>query len=99
MLGTVPLDLRTLGPSPGATFAPGFRIPSSLRFNPILRFCPICYTINMTRLLDEAIETLRDLPEEEQDAAADALFAYISSDEREYRLHPEGEFVPEVQQN
>ena len=43
----------------------------------------------MTRLLDEAIETLRDLPEDEQDAAADALFAYISSDEREYRLHPE----------
>jgi hypothetical protein len=43
----------------------------------------------MTRLLDEAIETLRDLPEDEQDAAADALFAYISSDEREYQLRPE----------
>ena len=43
----------------------------------------------MTKLLDEAIQQLRDLPEEEQDAAADALFAYISSDERQYVLRPE----------
>jgi hypothetical protein len=44
---------------------------------------------DMTKLLQEAIETLRDLPEDEQDAAADALFAYIASDERQYRLHPD----------
>lgn len=43
----------------------------------------------MTKLLEQAIEQLRDLPEEEQDAAADALFAYISSDERQYSLRPE----------
>ena len=43
----------------------------------------------MTKLLEEAIEQLRDLPEEEQDAAADALFAYISSDERQYTLRPD----------
>jgi len=42
----------------------------------------------MTALLDEAIEQLRELPEDEQDAAADALFAYIASDERQYRLEP-----------
>lgn len=42
----------------------------------------------MSALLDEAIEQLRELPEEEQDAAADALFAYITSDERQYRLEP-----------
>jgi hypothetical protein len=42
----------------------------------------------MTKLLDEAIEHLRDLPEEEQDSAAEALFAFISSDERQYRLLP-----------
>lgn len=42
----------------------------------------------MTKLLEEAIEQLRDLPEEEQDAAADVLFAYISSDAREYQLQP-----------
>ena len=42
----------------------------------------------MTRLLEEAIEELRHLPEDEQDAAADVLFAYITSDERQYRLHP-----------
>jgi hypothetical protein len=42
----------------------------------------------MSALLDQAIEQLRELPEEEQDAAADALFAYIASDERQYRLQP-----------
>ena len=43
----------------------------------------------MTRHLEEAIETLRDLPEEDQDAAADVLFAYISNDERQYTLRPD----------
>lgn len=43
----------------------------------------------MTNLLDQAIEQLRDLPEEEQDAAADVLFAYVSSEERQYRLLPD----------
>lgn len=42
----------------------------------------------MTKLLEEAIEHLRELPEEEQDGAADVLFAFISSDERQYRLLP-----------
>ena len=40
----------------------------------------------MTQLIEEAIEMLRELPEDRQDAAADALFAYISSDERQDRL-------------
>ena len=40
----------------------------------------------MSALLDDAIEQLRELPEDEQDAAADALFAYIASDERQYRI-------------
>jgi hypothetical protein len=43
----------------------------------------------MTKLLQQAIEQLRNLPEEDQDAAADVLFAYISSDERQYVLRPE----------
>jgi hypothetical protein len=42
----------------------------------------------MTKLLEDAIERLRDLPEDEQDDAAEALFAFISSDERQYRLAP-----------
>jgi hypothetical protein len=42
----------------------------------------------MTKLLEEAIEHLRELPEEEQDGAAEALFAFIASDERQYRLMP-----------
>jgi hypothetical protein len=50
----------------------------------------------MTKLLQQAIEQLRDLPEEDQDAAADVLFAYISSDERQYALRPEQ--VAEVRQ-
>jgi hypothetical protein len=49
----------------------------------------------MTKLLDEAIEQLRDLPADDQDGAADVLFAYISSDERQYRLRPHQ--VAEVQ--
>ncbi|MGO9006462.1 MAG: hypothetical protein ACLQIQ_15185 [Beijerinckiaceae bacterium] len=40
----------------------------------------------MSKLLEQAIETLRELPEDEQDAAADALFTYISGDERRYHL-------------
>jgi len=43
----------------------------------------------MPKLLEEAIDRLRELPEEEQDAAADALFAYISSDDRHYTLRPD----------
>jgi hypothetical protein len=42
----------------------------------------------MTKLLEEAIEQLRELPDDEQDNAADAVFAFISSEEREYRLTP-----------
>jgi hypothetical protein len=36
----------------------------------------------MTKLLEEAIKVLRELSEDEQDAAAHALFAYIASEER-----------------
>ena len=50
----------------------------------------------MSALLDDAIEQLRELPEDEQDAAADALFAYIASDERQYRINKRD--ADEVQQ-
>jgi hypothetical protein len=43
----------------------------------------------MSKLLEEAIEQLRDLPEEEQDAAADVVFSYVSSEERRYHLLPQ----------
>lgn len=50
----------------------------------------MCYhALHMTKLLEEAINELRNLSEDEQDAAADALFAYIASDERQYRLRPD----------
>ena len=42
----------------------------------------------MSTLLERAIEQLRDLPEDEQDAAAEVLFAYVSSEERRYHLRP-----------
>jgi hypothetical protein len=44
------------------------------------------YSPHMSKLLEQAIEQLRELPEEEQDAVADVVFAYIASDEREYAL-------------
>jgi hypothetical protein len=54
----------------------------------------------MSKLLDQAIETLRDMPEEDQDAAADVLFAYISSDERQYRITPDqAEEVRRIRRN
>ena len=43
----------------------------------------------MTKLLDQAIEHVRELIDEEQDATARVLLAYISSDERSYALMPE----------
>jgi hypothetical protein len=42
----------------------------------------------MTSLLEQAIKQLRELSKEEQDAAADVLFVYISSEERHHRLLP-----------
>jgi hypothetical protein len=36
----------------------------------------------MTMLLEEAIKRLQDLPEEEQDFAADIIFVYLASEER-----------------
>jgi hypothetical protein len=41
--------------------------------------------IKMSRLLEEAIEQLRELPEDEQDNAADTVFAYLASEERQYQ--------------
>ena len=51
-------------------------------------FSDLLQSKDMTKLLEEAIEQLRDLPEDEQDAAADVLFVYIASDAREYQLRP-----------
>ncbi len=39
----------------------------------------------MSRLLEQVIELLRELPEDEQDDAADVVFAYLTSDERQYQ--------------
>jgi hypothetical protein len=42
----------------------------------------------MTRLLEGAIADLRDLPEDEQDLAADVIFAYLARDDQEqHDLH------------
>jgi hypothetical protein len=40
----------------------------------------------MTRLLQQAVEQARELPAEDQDAAADALFALIANEDRRHRL-------------
>jgi len=54
----------------------------------VRNFDDLLQSKGMTKLLEEAIEQLRDLPEDEQDAAADVLFVYISNDAREYQLRP-----------
>ena len=41
---------------------------------------------NMTMRLEEAIELVRSLPDEEQGKAAEAVFIYLSSDERQGSL-------------
>jgi hypothetical protein len=43
----------------------------------------------MTKLLEEAVAQARALSEDEQDAAADALFAYFAETDRRHRLSPE----------
>jgi hypothetical protein len=39
----------------------------------------------MNHSLEQAIQLLRELPEYEQDNVADAMFAYLASDERQYQ--------------
>jgi hypothetical protein len=41
---------------------------------------------SMTKLLEQAVAQARELTAEEQDAAADALFAHIANEDRRYRL-------------
>ena len=43
-------------------------------------FAPICYTFFMTRLLQEAIDRLRQLPEQLQDRAARALITQLEEE-------------------
>ena len=42
----------------------------------------------MTRSLQQAIEQLQGLPVDEQNDAADVIFVYLCSEERQYRLYP-----------
>jgi hypothetical protein len=43
----------------------------------------------MTKLLAQAVEQARELPEEDQDAAAEALFAHIANRDHRYGLSVE----------
>jgi hypothetical protein len=45
-----------------------------------------CYSPGMTRLLEEAIESVRTLPENEQDLAAKFLLAFSNPDSARYQL-------------
>jgi hypothetical protein len=38
----------------------------------------MCYTVSMTKLLERAIEKVRELPEDEQDMAAAELIGYLA---------------------
>jgi hypothetical protein len=43
----------------------------------------------MSKLLDQAIAKARELPDDVQDAMADALFAHIVGEDEGYQLSPE----------
>ncbi len=43
----------------------------------------------MTKLLEQAIAKVRELPESDQDAAADALFAHLAGDHHRFGLTAE----------
>jgi hypothetical protein len=44
---------------------------------------------HMTKLLEQAVEQVRELSAEDQDAVADVLFAHIANEDRRYRLSAE----------
>jgi hypothetical protein len=44
---------------------------------------------HMTKLLEDAIAKVAELADGDQDAAADALFAYLAARDRRYHLTPE----------
>jgi uncharacterized membrane protein YccC len=43
----------------------------------------------MTKLLEQAVEQARDLPESEHDAAAEALFVHMANKDQRYGLNVE----------
>jgi len=43
----------------------------------------------MTKLLEQAVEQARGLPDADQDAAAEALFAHMANPNRRHRLNAE----------
>lgn len=45
-----------------------------------------CKDVGMTKLLEQAVEQARELPEEDQDAAADALFAHMAHQDQRHGL-------------
>jgi hypothetical protein len=54
----------------------------------------------MTKLLEQAIASVRQLSEEDQNAAADALFAHLARDHRRFALSFEQlDDVKRIQQN
>lgn len=40
----------------------------------------------MTKLLEQAVEKARELPDEDQDAAAEAIFAHLANPDRRHSL-------------
>ncbi len=54
-----------------------------MKADPKLR---ICYVSLMTKLLEEAIERVKALPEPDQDVAAEFLLGFADSDRMRYRI-------------
>jgi hypothetical protein len=49
----------------------------------------VCYNPNMIKLLEEAIATVRELPERDQQIAAEFLLGFANPDAAHYRLSDE----------
>jgi hypothetical protein len=50
----------------------------------------LLYWVSMTKIVQEAIEVLRDLPEDRQAAVARAILDYASHDDGAYHLTDDG---------
>jgi hypothetical protein len=77
-LGLLAFETTTKGYNNGFCFAMDVwpRVPWRRKGRDEL-FRPTCYVVSMTKLLEQALRQIEQLPETEQDAAAGALLDYV----------------------
>ena len=55
----------------------------------LLPAASLCYVVDMTKLLDKAVEAVRKLPASAQDEVAAAIFAFTGSSQASVDLTPD----------